>query len=299
MKIGYVLYDYPILSETWIPLEIEEWINRGVDIKVHRIVNPVIDVSDCDFLLSHFASSALRASQMGIPFGFISHARDIWVDNGETFRKVVASKNFRFAGYLSSYHKKKFLEWGVPENKLVEWNNCIDFSRLLRTRTMGRKVICGGRFVDKKALDIAIKAVPNITVFGDGELADELRKISTEAKFMGWLNREEMHDLMEEAWCLVAPSRVSLNGDTEGISTLVLEALAMGLQVITTNVAGHKDLKVFGDRVHFIKQNDIEAIRELVDTLPHTYDLSCRRILEKTRSPKAVIDNLEKKIQSI
>lgn len=299
MKIGYVLYDYPIPSETWIPLEIEEWIMRGYDVKVHRLQNPKIDISDVDFVLSHFAHVALRAADFGKPFGFVAHAWDIYTDNGEKFKQVIKKDNCKFVGYISSFHKKKFLEWGVPEDKLVFWGAAIDVDRMERTRTMGGKIICGGRFVEKKGLDIAIKAVPKITVFGDGELAPKLKAISSEATFTGWLDHEEVKDLMERAWLLIAPSRVADNKDTEGISTLVLEALCMGLQVITTKVGGQEDLEQFGDQVHFVKPDDIDAIRELAETLPHKYDLRAKKIIEQTRSPKVVVDNLERKILEV
>lgn len=299
MKIGYYLYDYPLPSETWIPLEIEELVMRGHDVKVHRQEYPYVKLDDCDFILSHFAHIALKASELGKPFGFVAHAWDIWTDNGKKFREVISKPNCKFVGYISSYHKEKFLEWGVPEEKLIFWGACVDVDRLQRTRTMDGKIICGGRFVDKKGLDIAIKAVPDITVFGDGELRPKLKAISGQAKFVGWLDRDEMKDLLERAWLIIAPSRVSKNGDTEGISTLVLEALCMGLQVITTNVAGHRDLKRFKDRVHFVEIDDVEAIKELVKTLPHNYDLSAKSVIEQTRSPKAIVDNIENKILEV
>lgn len=296
MKIGYVLQDYPIPSETWIPLEIEELIIRGHDVKVHRLVKPQVDLSDVDFILSHFAHVALKASKFGKPFGFVAHAWDIWTDNGKVFRQVMKLPNCKFVGYISEYHREKFIEWGCPEEKLIFWGASIDIDRLKRTRTMGKKVICGGRFVNKKGLDIAIKAVPDITVFGDGELAPKLKAISNRADFVGWLDRDGVKDLMERAWLLVAPSRVSRDGDTEGISTLVLEALCMGLQVITTRVGGQKDLEKYGNRVHFVEPEDVEGIRNLVESLPHSFDLSARSRIALERSPKAIVDNLEKAI---
>lgn len=296
MKIGYVLQDYPIPSETWIPLEIEELIIRGHDVKVHRLVKPQVDLSDVDFILSHFAHVALKASKFGKPFGFVAHAWDIWTDNGKVFKQVMKLPNCKFVGYISEYHREKFIEWGCPEEKLIFWGACIDIDRLKRTRTMGKKVICGGRFVNKKGLDTAIKAVPDITVFGDGELAPKLKAISNRADFVGWLDRDGVKDLMERAWLLVAPSRVSRDGDTEGISTLVLEALCMGLQVITTRVGGQKDLEKYGNRVHFVEPEDVEGIRNLVESLPHSFDLSAKSRIALERSPKAIVDNLEKAI---
>jgi glycosyltransferase involved in cell wall biosynthesis len=296
MNIGYVLYDYPLPSETWIPLEIEELVMRGHNVKVHRLQYPYVDIKDCDFVLSHFAHIALKASEWEKPFGFVAHAWDIWTDDGAKFRQVISKPNCKFVGYISNYHKEKFLEWGVPEEKLVFWGACVDVDRLQRTKTMGGRIICGGRFVEKKGLDTAIKAVPDITVFGDGELAPKLKAISSQAKFVGWLDRDEMFELLQKSWLLIAPSRIAKNKDTEGISTVVLEALCMGLQVITTRVAGHSDFEQFGDRVHFVNPDDVTAIKRFVEELPHTYDLTPRNIIANTRSAKAIVDNLESKI---
>jgi len=299
MNIGYVLYDYPLQSETWIPLEIEELVMRGHNVKVHRLQYPYMDISDCDFILSHFAHIALKASKFGKPFGFVAHAWDIWTDDGKKFRKVIKHPNCKFIGYISEYHKKKFIEWGADEDKLIFWGASVDIDRLTRTKTMGGKVICGGRFVEKKGLDVAIKAVPDITVFGEGELAPKLKAISSEAKFVGWIDRDEMFELMQRSWLLIAPSRIAKNGDTEGISTIVLEALCMGMQVITTKVAGHVDLEQFEGRVHFVETEDVDSIRELVDNLPHTFDLRARSVIVQTRSAKAVVDNIENKIMEV
>ncbi len=182
---------------------------------------------------------------------------------------------------------------------MIFWGASVDIDRLTRTKTMGGKVICGGRFVEKKGLDVAIKAVPDITVFGEGELAPKLKAISSEAKFVGWIDRDEMFELMQRSWLLIAPSRIAKNGDTEGISTIVLEALCMGMQVITTKVAGHVDLEQFEGRVHFVETEDVDSIRELVDNLPHTFDLRARSVIVQTRSAKAVVDNIENKIMEV
>jgi len=73
----------------------------------------------------------------------------------------------------------------------------------------------------------------------------------------------------------------------------------MGMQVITTKVAGHVDLEQFEGRVHFVETEDVDSIRELVDNLPHTFDLRARSVIVQTRSAKAVVDNIENKIMEV
>ena len=290
MNIGYVLWDYPVANETWIPLEIEELIMRGHNVKVHRKQYPYVDLRDCDFILSHFTGTAITSCRIGKPFGFVTHDLGIWEDDEQSFLDLANDKDCKIVGYISESDKEKYIEWGVDESKLVYWGECIDIVRIKRTRTMCSKIVCGGELTEGRGLESVLKAVPEVTVFGDGKLAPKLKALSDKAEFVGWLSRDELKDLFERSWLYIAPSK------TEGVSLLILEALCMGLQVITTE---KKDLEEYKDRVHFVKPNAIDSIKRLVATLPHTFELSARNKIAIQRSPKVIVDNLENKILEI
>lgn len=294
--IGYYLYDYPVPSETWIPLEIKEWRKRGVKVKIYTEKNEKYrdSLDTCDFVLAHFAHIAQKAGQLGKPFGFVAHAWDIWTDNGKIFREVIKMPNCKMVGYISEYHRKKFIKWGCPEDKLVFWGASLDVKLFTRKKTLGKRVICGGRFVEKKGLDLAIKAVPDITLFGDGELKEELLSISNRVDYVGWLDRRGMKRLMEDAYLLVAPSIVAKDGDTEGIATIVLEAVLMNLNVITTKVAGNEEI----EGVTFVNPN-IDEIAEAVDMIPHKPNFRGSDKIKAQRSPYAIIDNLQTFIENV
>jgi len=294
--IGYYLYDYPVPSETWIPLEIKEWKRRGVKVKIYTEKNEKYrdNLNSCDFVLSHFAHIAQKAGRLGKPFGFVAHAWDIWTDDGKAFRETIKMPNCKMVGYISDYHKQKFVDWGCCPDKLVFWGASLDTDLFTRKRTLGKRIICGGRFVEKKGLDLAIQAVPDITLFGEGELKEELLSISDRVDYVGWLDRKGMKRLMEDAYLLIAPSIVAKDGDTEGISTIVLEAVLMNLNVITTSVAGNEEIA----GVTFVNP-DVDEIRAAVDMIPHKPNFSGDTNLRSKRSPKAIIDNLSAFIENV
>jgi glycosyltransferase involved in cell wall biosynthesis len=111
------------------------------------------------------------------------------------------------------------------------------------------RVLCVGRFVAKKGFTDAIAALRlaraggaalEMDVIGDGPLRPELEAAAQglPVRFLGWRTPEQVARAMEEAFALLAPSRVAGSGDSEGLPTVVLEAQARGLPVVATRHAG-------------------------------------------------------------
>ncbi|UCE73106.1 MAG: glycosyltransferase family 4 protein [Methanomassiliicoccales archaeon] len=105
-------------------------------------------------------------------------------------------------------------------------------------------ILYAGRFSKVKGIDLIIKAfvnlnrvIPNtyLILVGKGEDERRLRKLisdlkATNIKFMGSLAHDEMPYILNCADVLVMASL------TEGLPTIVLEALACGLPVVSTDV---------------------------------------------------------------
>jgi glycosyltransferase involved in cell wall biosynthesis len=111
------------------------------------------------------------------------------------------------------------------------------------------RMVFAGRLVYQKGLDILVKALGGLTSFpwelklvGDGPHRPVLESllsdlgISDRIEFLGWLDREAVAHQYREANLFVFPSR------HEGMPNAVLEAMACGLPVIATNIAGNDEL---------------------------------------------------------
>lgn len=295
MNIGYVLQGYPVKSQTWIPLEIQELNRRGhtvTIIDIEKNIDPKM-VKMCDFLLCHFSYQGIHAKRWGIPYGILPHAYDIWKDNGQALHLATMSKNCKFVGCDTEYHKMKYEEWDIKK-PLFDCPVCCDTKFFKKKKEkLGKYIVAGGRNTEKKGLKYAM-GFDNIRLYGGKN--EELLKTNPTARYLGWMKKEHYRNLLDNSWLYVSPNVRAANGDMDGQCTTIKEALLMELQVLTTNIAGNREYK----HVHFSTADDIS--RGI-----HGYEYQLiekernhkgRAYVLKTFSPKICIDKYLHAIES-
>lgn len=114
-----------------------------------------------------------------------------------------------------------------------------------------------GRFSEKKGTLYALRALPRVLerhpdlgliVIGYGELEEELRAeakrlgVERSVVFHGRRTHEEIGRCLRGCRVAVVPSIVDSRGETEGMPTVVVEALAAGTRVVGSRVDGIPDL---------------------------------------------------------
>jgi glycosyltransferase involved in cell wall biosynthesis len=132
-----------------------------------------------------------------------------------------------------------------------------------------------GRLVYQKGLDILLDALEQLkdqswqlTLVGDGpqrvlleELAQE-KGIANRIIFTGWLDRKDLYRYYCESNMFVFPSR------HEGMPNSVLEAMASGLPVIASKIAGNEELILPGISGMLVPPGDhnqlASALRNLI-----------------------------------
>jgi glycosyltransferase involved in cell wall biosynthesis len=119
-----------------------------------------------------------------------------------------------------------------------------------------------------KGVDVALRAIAQLptgtpltlTIAGDGRdranlvrLAAKLR-IDSRVRFLGYLDRRGVRDLLDETDVLLVPSR------WESFGVVAVEALAMGVPVIASNTGGLSD--IVGDEFGWlVEPGDEESLR--------------------------------------
>jgi glycosyltransferase involved in cell wall biosynthesis len=109
------------------------------------------------------------------------------------------------------------------------------------------------RLVPKKGIDILISALHGVlgrgiavhlSIIGDGpersRLETQIQTLGLEAQvtLLGAKGPAEVKSLLEASDCFVLASRLAPNGDSDATPTVLGEAMAVGLPVISTRIAG-------------------------------------------------------------
>lgn len=129
------------------------------------------------------------------------------------------------------------------------------------------RLLAVGRLVAQKGIDVLLDALNRpglggfeLDVVGDGEWRDALERqaaapgLAGRVRFHGWLDRSVLADAYRAADALVLPSR------DEGMPNVVLEAMASGLPVVASAVAGARDLVVEGETGFLVPPEDAGAL---------------------------------------
>jgi len=114
-----------------------------------------------------------------------------------------------------------------------------------------------GRLVPKKGYDDLLEALRllqqrgvefTLNHIGSGELDDAVRRqiqalgLQSRVNLLGTLPRQEVLNYYQRSHCLVLACKVAANGDRDGIPNVLVEAMAVGLPVISTRVSAIPEL---------------------------------------------------------
>ena len=135
-------------------------------------------------------------------------------------------------------------------------------------------ILSVGRVVYQKGFDLAMCALSQLkalewtwTIAGDGPQMATLKAMSEEygihdrIHFAGWLSSEQIKEQYAAANLFLFPSR------HEGMPNAVLEAMASGLPVLATKIAGNEELVVDGETGKLVPSEDTDALREALRPL--------------------------------
>lgn len=111
------------------------------------------------------------------------------------------------------------------------------------------------------AVERVVNKYPDIVVYmaGDGDI-DEVKSLilqknlNRHIKVVGWINFEQKIDLFKKNATILLPSY------NEGLPMALLEGMAAGKAIITTNVGGIPELVINGDNGLVLEPGDIDAL---------------------------------------
>ncbi len=221
----------------------------------------------------------------------------------------------------SGYLKKIVSAWEVNPEKIsivyngfhVESTKTLKPSLRKRFGLMGSIIISAGRLVPWKGMKELIETMPEIiaavpdaklVIVGDGPEEGELKStakrldLENQILFTGRLGQKELFDYIK------ASDIFALNTSYEGFSHQILEAMAIGTPVVTTEIGGNPEVIRHGRNGVLLDPNDKKGFAEAIVGLlsERAIAFSIATAAKKTVSKftdEAMLVNISKEIKSI
>lgn len=243
---------------------------------------------------AHFLTAAgevARDASMltGIPASVTAHAKDIfqadnvplvrWRAKGVTTLVTVSEYNARYLHGLIGN--------GPPVHTVP---NGVELAPPMPDRPDG-PVLCVARLVPKKGVDVLIRAAAQIhartpdlrvEIIGGGPLRGDLERqahrlgIGDRVVFRGPQPWGEVESAFGRCSVIVMACRVAKDGDRDGMPTVLTEALARGLPVISTDVAGIPELVRDHETGLLVPPEDPAALADAIEMLLRDRELARR-----------------------
>jgi glycosyltransferase involved in cell wall biosynthesis len=242
---------------------------------------------------AHFANYPATAAYIisrltGIPYTMTAHAHDIFQNQLLLPAKLSRAEKL-FA--ISEYNRQFIIKNcpGVTPEKIEVLHCGLDASP--RTRASGggvdpRMILSVGRLVAIKGFDTLVKAVAILrdegygvrcAIAGDGperrriEELVERRNLRGAVELVGERTSQEVFELMGRCAIFVLPSRPAgrKSGVMDGIPVSLMEAMSLGIPVVSCPVSGIPELVVNEETGLLVPPDDermlAEAIARLID----------------------------------
>ncbi len=244
------------------PYGLKRFLQAGV-IAAHLLRRPV------DALHAHFASSATRVAHSvsrltGLPYSFTAHAKDIYHERVSPASLRAKIREARFVVTVSDYNQAYLGQlMGDEQGDIRRLYNGIDRRRFHprpggpgtaegRTREPGL-ILAVGRLVEKKGFDRLIEAIALLAAEGRDFRCEIIGKGEQEAALRALINRlglahrvllvgprpqDKVVTAYRRAALFALPCVVAEDGNRDGLPTVLLEAMAAGLPVVSTTLTG-------------------------------------------------------------
>ncbi|MCL5256611.1 MAG: glycosyltransferase [Chloroflexi bacterium] len=251
---------------------------------------------------AHFASlpgaaAAVVSRLLGIPFTVTVHAYDIYASND--LLDLVARSASRVIA-ISNYNRQQVLALcpGADADKIAVVHCGIRrdlFTPSAPNAHAGRplQILSVGSLIGKKGHAYLIQACQILkqrgedfrcTIVGQGPGKDHLTQLAADCGVQdrvvlaGGRERHEVLEAYRESDVFVLPCIVAPGGDRDGIPVVLMEAMAVGLPVISTPVSGIPELVRHDDSGWLVPEQNAEALADAISHLAGDAELRKRLV---------------------
>lgn len=264
---------------------------------------------------TNFAWIVSRISKK--PYIFTAHAWDIFLHPGNLSRLIEDSlRVITCTNYNKNYLLKNFgHSLSEKINVIHHGLELFRFNKNGHCKSENYIILAVGRLVPQKGFDVLINACEQLKkqnirfkcyFIGTGVLVNKLKKItfdknlSEQIVFLGQQSHDNVLDWMNKADVFVAPSVIAPNLDRDGIPNVILEAMALQLPVIGSDVSGIPEVVIEKKTGLLVEPGDSHnlcfALKKIYENpeFREKYGKNGRELIEKKFDIRITINQLER-----
>ena len=280
---------------------LDEWGRRTDFLRLYQAIYVGLRLREMGIghVHAHFAGMAARTAFwinkfFSITFSFTAHANDIFsprqfeigVDRlVDTARAIVTETD-----YAARFLRDQFPPHADRVHRIY---NGLDLSEFGRADFSSSPplIIAVGRLIPKKGFGDLIRTCVLLAergksfrceIIGEGPLENELRRqidelhLQNNVVLTGAKPQTELRRGLAAANVFVLPSVIDPDGGMDNLPTVIMEAMATGLPVVSTNIGGIPEMVIENETGFLVQSRDVVAMADAIETVINDSSLAAR-----------------------
>lgn len=270
---------------------------------------------------AHFAGMAARTAfwiqrLFRISFSFTAHANDIFAprdfeiglgDLVEAARGIVTETDF-----ARKFLRERFLDRADRIHRIYNGLNLAGFRRA-DFSSASPLILAVGRLIDKKGFADLISACRLLVergksfrcqIIGEGPLEEKLRRQIDElnlqncVELVGPKPQHEIAEHLATGTVFVLPSVIDANGGMDNLPTVIMEAMATGLPVISTAIGGIPEMVIDNETGFLVSAGDVVALAGAIENVITNLSLA-RKLGQGGHERAQMLFSIEKNVREL
>jgi colanic acid/amylovoran biosynthesis glycosyltransferase len=270
---------------------------------------------------AHFAGMAARtAFWIGrffpISFSFTAHANDIFaprdfqigLDKLVNAARLIVTET----DYAERFLRERFPDSADRIHRIYNGLDLTPFKRADFSSTPPL-IVAVGRLIAKKGFVDWLRACRLLVergksfrceIIGEGPLEQELREeiaqldLQDRVELPGAKPQHEIRERLAASSLFVLPSVVGPDGGMDNLPTVIMEAMAAGLPVVSTSIGGIPEMVIQNETGFLVSPGDVAALVDAIEPLIDDIGLA-RRLGERGFQRASELFSIEKNVRSL
>ncbi|EHM2954610.1 colanic acid biosynthesis glycosyltransferase WcaL [Escherichia coli] len=277
-------------KNTWQALNLKRYGAESRNLILSAICGQVVTPLHADVFIAHFGPAGVTAAklrELGIICGKIAtifHGIDISSREVLNHYTPEYQQLFRRGDLMlpiSDLWAGRLQKMGCPREKIAVSRMGVDMTRFsprpVKAPATPLEIISVARLTEKKGLHVAIEACRQLKeqgvafryrILGIGPWERRLRTLIEQyqledvVEMPGFKPSHEVKAMLDDADVFLLPSVTGADGDMEGIPVALMEAMAVGIPVVSTLHSGIPELVEADKSGWLVPENDARALAQ-------------------------------------